>query len=284
MSRILAAVSRIVLLSILVAATGLFAQVDITAAPPEEPVYKVLFESGYYSQALDYIEARLPDAADSLWQQYQRYRAYCLILLDRREQARAVFIAILDRDATFSLDPIRTSPKIYEVYHQARLLWQERQPQPDTADSAAPTAALDTSRTDSASADTARGTVDLMTDSLMRSEPPLRRAPLYLLPFGVGQFANGQRTKGWVILGTQAACLAASVVSYVKRDDYYDPRYGWYEGNREPYEDYTLAFRIDFAGFALAYLYGVVDGFVVGRRRSVDRTRDEYQPVAGVGQ
>lgn len=280
MTRILVTAARTTFLSILVAATGLCAQIDITAAPPEEPVYKVLFESGYYSQALDYIEARLPDADDSLWQHYQRYRAYCLILLDRRDQAESVFIEILDRNPAFRLDPIRTSPKIYEVYYQAKRIWQAQQPQPDTTDSAMQAAAFDTSNTDTATVDTPVGTIDLALDSLPAGDPPLRRAPLYLLPFGVGQFANGQQAKGWLILGTQAACLAASVVSYVKRDEYYDPRYGWYEGNREPYEDYTLAFRIDFAGFALAYLYGVVDGFVVGRRRSSNRADGEHESMA----
>lgn len=40
-----------------------------------------------------------------------------------------------------------------------------------------------------------------------------------LVPFGVGQFQNGQRTLGWTLLGTQAALAAASVATFFLKDN-----------------------------------------------------------------
>jgi hypothetical protein len=34
------------------------------------------------------------------------------------------------------------------------------------------------------------------------------------LPFGAGQFQNGQRTKGWVFLGTEAALAGVSIAAF----------------------------------------------------------------------
>ena len=79
---------------------------DMVPAASEEPVYKVFFESGYYSQALDYIETRLPSVPDSQWVDHQKYRAFCLIVLGMRDSAVQVFELLLDRDRDFELDPI----------------------------------------------------------------------------------------------------------------------------------------------------------------------------------
>jgi hypothetical protein len=199
-------------LSVLSAAAVAQTGGDMVPAASDEPVYKVFFESGYYTQALDYLETRLPSLADSQWVDHQKYRAFCLIVLDRRDSALAAFSAILEREPEFGLDPIYTSPKIFEVFHEARRLYLEAHPDTVRADTVA--AALDT-------------TVVLSTglrdsDTL---ELPSYRVPLYILPGGVGQFYNGQRAKGWVLLGTQVACLAASVISYVERESRYDPDY-----------------------------------------------------------
>lgn len=35
-----------------------------------------------------------------------------------------------------------------------------------------------------------------------------------LIPFGVGQFQNGQKVLGWVFLGTEAACLVGAAVAF----------------------------------------------------------------------
>jgi hypothetical protein len=40
-----------------------------------------------------------------------------------------------------------------------------------------------------------------------------------LIPFGVGQFQNQQRTLGWTLLGAQAAFAATSMVTYFLKEN-----------------------------------------------------------------
>jgi hypothetical protein len=100
--------------------------------------------------------------------------------------------------------------------------------------------------------------------------------PLCLLPLGAGQFYHHEPVSGITLALLQGGCLAASIISYVKRDDHYDPRYGWYAGNAGAYRDYTTAYRIEFSVFGLAYLCGVVEALVRESRHPAaarERTR-----------
>jgi len=141
------------------------------------------------------------------------------------------------------------------VYFEARSAWLRERP-------AAP-------------ADTSRGHVDT-TAAPVRSAAatpgpapagrPRPAAALCLLPLGGGQFANRQHAKGVVLALTQAAALAASVVSYATRANHYDATYGWYSGNAAAYHDYTVAYRVEFGLFGTGYLYGVIDALVCRAR------------------
>jgi tetratricopeptide (TPR) repeat protein len=81
---------------------------DIVTAKKDEPAYKVLFESGFYQEAIDYLETRLREAPDSNFQEHAKYLAFCLILTGRADEAGTVFQDILEKDLEFALDPIRT--------------------------------------------------------------------------------------------------------------------------------------------------------------------------------
>jgi len=229
------------------------------SAVPEEPAYKVLFENGFYAQVLEYLEHKVAQTDDTLWEEYQKYRAFSLILLEQRDSALAVFGAILDRNATFSLDPIYTSPKIYEVYHEARRAW-------DAVHAPAESTSVDSARA-AARRDSA-GSGDAMAARKRGLPPDWYRVPLYFVPGGTGQFYNRQPAKGAVLLIVQAVALAASVLTYAKRQDYYHPDYGWYAGNADEYAQATTAYRVEFGIFAAGYLWSVVDAFVVDGRRA----------------
>jgi tetratricopeptide (TPR) repeat protein len=216
---------------------------DIVTAKKDEPAYKVLYESGFYLEAIDYLETRLREAPDSNFQEHARYLAFCLILTGRIGEAEKVFRDILEKDPGFSLDPIRTSPKIYEVFSAARTQWASARPAaPDTADAPEPvvTAAPAPAQPDIAPAP--------LPPPAVR---PWYRIPVCLAPGGAGQFYHGQKIRGAVLAGLQAVGLGLSIWAFSQKD----PDYGWTPDN----ESYNILFRVQFGVFAAAYVAGVVD-------------------------
>ncbi len=250
---------------LLMSTVGLHAQEQPEAdSIVREPAHKVLFESGFYAQALEYLGSRLERPADSLWEEYQTYRAFSLIMLDMRDSAAVVFGQILDQRPRYTLNPVYTSPKLYEVFLEA-----QRAHRPPVAD----TSAADTADTgavavaDTGTSDSTLGEVspDSATTSAARASD-WYRVPLYFVPGGAGQFYNRQPAKAAVLLIAQVVALGASVLTYTQREELYDAQFGWYPGNAESYERYTYSYRIEFGLAALAYAYGVVDAFVVDSR------------------
>jgi hypothetical protein len=158
----------------------------------------------------------------------------------RQKDADSLFTAILVSDSAFSLDPIRTSPKIYEVYFAAKAEWQQGRPAPTVrADHGLP----------------------LPPPPPALPPPPAYRYGLYLCPFGAGLFYHRQKTKGVLFFAVQAVSLAAAVVLYQKRQDLEDPEYGWYQGNLEKNRAYVDGMRVGCSLAAAAWLAGVVDAF-----------------------
>jgi len=95
---------------------------------------------------------------------------------------------------------------------------------------------------------------------------PVTRWYIAVLPFGIGQLANGQRTKGWVLLGVEVALLATSAASLGTALGLRNER-----GNY-PVEDADTARTLNVVYLAAAYtalavmVYGAVDGLVGARR------------------
>jgi tetratricopeptide (TPR) repeat protein len=228
---------------------------DIVTAKKDEPAYKVLFESGFYQEAIDYLETRLREAPDSNFQEHAKYLAFCLILTGRANEAGTVFRDILEKDPGFSLDPIRTSPKIYEVFSAARSQWASARPAaaPDTL------AASDTAVAPAPVAAAAPAEPDIVPATLPPpAARPWYRIPVCLAPGGAGQFYHRQNVKGTVFAGLQAAGLGLSIWAFSQKD----PDYGWTPDN----ENYNILFRVQFGVFAAAWAAGVIDALLFERK------------------
>ncbi|OGJ87315.1 MAG: hypothetical protein A2350_03465 [Candidatus Raymondbacteria bacterium RifOxyB12_full_50_8] len=225
-------------------------QKELVPAKTQDPAYKVLFESGFYNEAIDYLEAKILDRQDSGRQDYMRYLAFSYILVNRLPEARAVFSAMLDEDSTFVLDSVLTAPNLYDVFTSARIEWRTRHSlkPAEPGSEAAPAASLRPA-----------DTVPLV---MARSGASWYRAPVCLLPAGAGQFQAGSKVKGGAMLVVQTLALGVSIWAYNKRQNYYHPDYGWYAGNIDENRTYGNLYRASFGVFAGAYLYSIVDGFL----------------------
>lgn len=93
--------------------------------------------------------------------------------------------------------------------------------------------------------------------------PPGPSKGWYLVPFGVGHFQHGQRTKGTVLAVTQGACLAVSAASLgsalAMRGA--DGRYS--AGDAATARTLNVPYLAGAYAFAALYAYGVLDGFVL---------------------
>jgi hypothetical protein len=234
------------------------------AVPDSGPAYKALYENGFYSQAIEYLSDKIKNSPDSLKQEYYRYLAFSYIATERIVEARALFMEMLVSDSAFKLDPVRTSPKIYEVFRAALAQWQ-KQHQASHADSipAAPLAVRDTS-------------AHLAPHATGPKRPDLEWVyiPVSLLPGGAGQFYNRAPLKGAVLLGVQAACLGFTAWSYQKKNDSYSDRFGWYQGNRNQYETYLRLAQAGVVSFTISYFYGVIDALIFHKKQTRTRPRE----------
>jgi len=83
-----------------------------------------LYQKGEYAEALHKFQdikegLILLDAPEQVT--VHKYRAYCLIVMERVPEAKKEFKAALDVDPSFALDPASTPPKILSVFNEVKV-------------------------------------------------------------------------------------------------------------------------------------------------------------------
>lgn len=221
---------------------------QIVPAGPEEPVYRVLFESGYYNEAIEFLTAKLADSTDVSLPLYYRYLAFSYAMAGDSSKAVDAFRAMLAMAPESSIDSIATPPRIMNAFHAAR----------------EPVGPLSTDLI--LSAPPVNPELSLKSTQQKQPEPEWIRVPFYLAPGGAGQFYNREYKKGTLLLCMQGVTLATSIWAYQERRNQFDPKYGWYSENLPTGQSYLRYSRINFSVFFGTYLYSVIDAFVRGRR------------------
>ena len=220
------------------------------AVPDTAYNYASLYENGFYEDAVRLLDSLRASAPDSLGDDPLTVLAFCDIILNRHNEAIGAFKQILARNPMFSLDPILTPPRFFEVFHQARTEWE-----------ASPEGSAILSRKknqeDSLRSEELKKIINL------ERRPAYIRIPVSLLPGGAGQFYYHKLLKGSLFFAIEAAALGACIWSYNRRLDFKDPQYGWTPANQGANDRYVRYMRIELSVFTLAYLAGVVDGFLI---------------------
>ena len=108
-----------------------------------------------------------------------------------------------------------------------------------------------------------------------------RPTPIYLAvaPFGIGQFANAQRTKAWLLLGLESALVVSSVsclaaLLALRGDDGY-----FTQGDTTTARGLNIAYLASAYAAAALMIYGAIDGLYY-RRRGIS-TRHAVQITGG---
>jgi len=154
---------------------------------------KALYYRGAYEQVLQAAEGILetnPTLESETIIELRKHIAFSCVALGRTREAKQEFTAILEIDSTLTFDPQFISPKIIQVFEQARAELLEPLP-------------IDT--------DTLPPITGHPTTSLS-----LRTAALRSIAFpGVGQLYAGKKAKGWIFLLGEGMSLGGLFISHI---------------------------------------------------------------------
>lgn len=148
------------------------------------------------------------------------YYGGALIQLGRREEAVKVFETILDADGQYDPDPLTFSSEVMEAFIDTRAQLRER-----IAERARQEAKRAAERKAKEEQDRLRAAAYLKEVEKLAAEESVvvkHSRALAFLPFGVGQFQNGQPAAGWVFLCFEAALIGGSITTvpfYISAND-----------------------------------------------------------------
>lgn len=193
-------------------------------APPELKRAKDRFEFGAYGDAAGALRQML--AGDPALTEEEAVEAYRMLGISEFNlgdlpAARAAFVNLLSHDPDYALDPFLVPPAIVEFFDRVK-----KEHEPALAPLRDRRRAL---REQQRLADEAKRR--LLSEEQARTGPPTKvvrvQERLYLfnwMPFGAGQFQNGDRAKGTAIAAGQIALGAVNIAAIVIHNQLADDR------------------------------------------------------------
>lgn len=171
---------------------------------------KTAFGRAEYARAIGilapllYPEVRLDSEAEVV--QAHRMLGVAHLFENRPDEARREFRKLLELRPDYRFDPLIDPPRVVEFLNGV------------IKEEASEIAALDAARKkrDLDVATQRQRDTDARCAALVREVPVIKNAyAINFMPFGVGQFQNRQRGKGWAFLGVEAGLGAVSVGALV---------------------------------------------------------------------
>ncbi|MDQ3035479.1 MAG: hypothetical protein M3Y87_23945 [Myxococcota bacterium] len=202
----LAASSAVALAALVLLAPALARAGDIE----DFEIARTAYESGDYERAVIYFEQlvggespRLESPA--LVTEARKYLGASYLFVGRRDAARDQFERLLRAEPTYVLDPLRFPVDVQELFESVRerLEFERRE-----ADARARLEAR-AARADARARDLVR-----FAEEEVSLELPNSRW-LALVPFGVGQFQNGNDELGWAFLVTEVLLAGTAVAAQI---------------------------------------------------------------------
>lgn len=175
------------------------------------------YDAGSYEQAARLFErmvgGEVPQIDNEvLILESRKYLAVSYLFLTRRGDAETQFEALLAQDPSYQLDPVAFPDSAYELFREVESRVRER-----AAENAAEHEAAERARRDRTIAQLLEQQERIaLLESLAREMVVVRENSrgLALLPFGIGQLRNGNRSFGLALAITQSFLLAGSIVSF----------------------------------------------------------------------
>jgi tetratricopeptide (TPR) repeat protein len=216
--------------SVIAVLFGVGFSVSLVFAQPE---IERLYLGGFYDQVIETADSCLQQKLTTAeLETYHQYKAFAYVALGENGKAKEEFKIILLLDPARKLDPSLVSPKIIEVFEQAK------------------------------------NEMPVATTHELPRPLPVQKRNLSLLFFpGIYQLASGEKAKGSLFLSFEIAAVSGLAVSQVAtlntHNDYLKAREP--DDIEKKYSDYKKWFSIrsGCAGCALGmYLVNIVDGLL----------------------
>jgi hypothetical protein len=161
-----------------------------------------------FAQMLDPKGGSIKDPA--LLSQARMYWGAVKIALKRRDDAVRIFEELLTQDPQFEPDPLSFPTEVLDELSAVRFRIRER-----LAAQAREAARRDAERKAREEADRRRETERVARLEQLAGEETVRERRNRLvafIPFGAGQFQNGDKTLGWIFFGVEAGALALGTI------------------------------------------------------------------------
>lgn len=191
----------------------------ITAAAPQSSVVEELrrakneYAYGNYAEAAERLRSLLYPmrlVSDDQVIEARKYLALSYYLLDRLDEVGEEFAKLLYLDPDYDLDPFTVAPPVIETFETVR---KQLQPELDVIRQRRSDAQLGEQQL--------RGIRRTITTKITEHSELGT-----ILPFGVGQFQNGQMGWGLIFAGTELALASANIGAYLtaRRHSVYDEK------------------------------------------------------------
>jgi TolA-binding protein len=246
-----------------------------------------------YSEAEDRLRALVDPKMGlkelSLLSQARMYLGAVLLAQGKRDAAGDVFEKMILEDPSFEPDPLSFPGDVINTFFDVRGQLQEKIRQ-----SAQNAARLEAERRARVEEERRRQEAWLAQVKQMATEEKntVRHSRLIaFLPFGAGQFQNGDRVLGWTFLATQAACIIGTGItvpmySYARGRAEDEARSGDLEREAQLYQDRADNIRtvnLSFAGaFAALAITGIVQANLSYVPETVETGKRALPPLSRV--
>ncbi|MCY1022487.1 tetratricopeptide repeat protein [Pyxidicoccus sp. MSG2] len=233
--------------------TGLLLTLVLAASPSLEPAREA-YQSGELPRARSLLEALLQPL--QLTDPTEEAEAHLLLAAtyhaqEDTERAEAEVVRALAANPDVKLDPLVYPPDFVAYVERVHVLHQQR------------ISELSAGRRTPAVAPWHSTTPQPSPAQVARiADRPVSRG-WYLVPFGVGHFKHGQRTKGTFLAVTQGVAFTVSAASLGAALALRGPDGLYSAGDASAARGLNVTYLVGAYAFAALYAYGVLDGWLL---------------------
>ncbi len=236
-------------------------------------IAKNAFDAGEYKEAVNRFEILLSEGLQNfnLTVETLKLVGVSYLFIGNKDAAEEHFTKLLNMVTDFSLDPLLYPIEVVDFFTEIKQKNQKR------LDELAKAKAIEESERKEKEEAQRKAEYERMKRNIYLERKIIKRSLLTaVVPFGVGQFQNEHRIKGWIFFSSQIVLSTSAIVFYFLHS-------GLRSKAAEPFEDpseknvyinrekaFRLANHISIVSLGVAVVAGVVDSLYYFRKETIE--------------